>query len=73
MTASWNQGNNAGTANVIYNPFYFNNTNNTRYQSTAIIVDLFCDQVLRLMPDRRVELATMITTDKKEVENSNMA
>lgn len=73
MTASWNQGNNAGTANVYYNPFYFNNTNNTRYQSTAIIVDLFCDQVLRLIPDRRVELATMITTDKKEVENSNMA
>jgi hypothetical protein len=74
-TGAWNQQNTAGTANVVYNPFFFNNNNapGNRYQSTAIIADLFCDQVLRLIPDRRVELATMITTDKKEVENSNMA
>lgn len=74
-TGAWNQQDNAGTANVAYNPFFFNNNNaaGNRYQSTAIIADLFCDQVLRLMPDRRIEMATMITTDKKEVENSNMA
>lgn len=74
-TGAWNQQDNAGTANVAYNPFFFNDNNaaGNRYQSTAIIADLFCDQVLRLMPDRRIEMATMITTDKKEVENSNMA
>lgn len=71
MTGAWNQDDADGK----YNPFWFNNTQSeeSRYQSTSIIADLFCDQVLRLIPDRRVELATMITTDKKEVENSNMA
>lgn len=75
MTSSWDQPDAGATANTSYNPFYFNNTKSptSTYQSSSMIVDLFCDQVLRLMPDRRVELATMITTDKKEVENSNMA
>lgn len=57
-----------------YNPYFSgNDKNNGRYISSTLICNLFCDKVLRLLPNRRVELADMMTTSTVEVDNSNMA
>lgn len=56
-----------------YNPFFaYNNTTNT-YTASNIVCNLFCDKVLRLLPNRRIELADLMTTNTVEVDNSNMA
>lgn len=44
-----------------------------RYTSTNIICNLFCDKILRLLPNREIQLADMISTSSVEVENSQMA
>ena len=60
--------------NYEYNPYFEGNEKkNGNYQSTSIICNLFCDKVLRLLPNRRVELADLITTNTVDVDNSNMA
>ena len=56
-----------------YNPYFTNNDGTDRYISSTLICNLFCDKVLRLLPNRRVELADMMTTSTVEVDNSNMA
>lgn len=58
-----------------YNPFFEYNTKGTGYtqKSTNLICNLFCDKVLRLLPNRRIELADLMTTNTVEVDNSNMA
>lgn len=58
-----------------YNPYYAYNTtaNDSPYVCSALACDLFCDKVLRLLPNRQVELADMMTTTTVEVDNSNMA
>lgn len=66
-----------------YNPYCSYNANNTitavggniesRYTSSNIIANLFCDKVLRLLPGRQIQLADMISTSSVEVENSTMA
>lgn len=58
-----------------YNPFYTSNYSaaGEHYISSTLICNLFCDKVLRLLPNRRVELADMMTTSTVEVDNSNMA
>ena len=64
-TSDWSDG---------YNPYYSgNDKTNGRYISSTLICNLFCDKVLRLLPNRRVELADMMTTSTVEVDNSNMA
>lgn len=44
-----------------------------RYTSTNVICNLFCDKILRLLPNRDVQLADMISTNTVDVENSQMA
>lgn len=44
-----------------------------RYTSTNVICNLFCDKVLRLLPNKEIQLADMISTSTVEVENSQMA
>lgn len=58
-----------------YNPYFAYNTKTTgaKQTSTNIICNLFCDKVLRLLPNRRIELADLMTTNTVEVDNSNMA
>lgn len=61
-----------------YNPYFTGNakmidTEAGKYMSSTLICNLFCDKVLRLLPNRRVELADMMTTSTVEVDNSNMA
>ena len=56
-----------------YNPFYAYNNETQIYTNSTLICNLFCDKVLRLLPNRRVELADMITANTSEVDNSNMA
>lgn len=56
-----------------YNPYFTANYKDGRYISSTLICNLFCDKVLRLLPNRRVELADMMTTSTVEVDNSNMA
>jgi hypothetical protein len=58
-----------------YNPYFAYNTSGagTKQTSTNIICNLFCDKVLRLLPNRRIELADLMTTNTVEVDNSNMA
>lgn len=59
-----------------YNPFFANNDESNLtygYMSPNIICNLFCDKVLRLLPNRQIQLADLITTNTVEVENSNMA
>ena len=65
--ASWPQSN--------YNPYYAKNSkaDARSYMSSSIICNLFCDKVLRLLPNRQIQLADLITTNTVEVENSNMA
>jgi hypothetical protein len=67
MTSTW--------AQTHYNPFFANNNDTTAddYISSSIICNLFCDKVLRLLPNRQIQLADLITTNTVEVENSNMA
>lgn len=62
-------------AQTNYNPYWAYNTNDSTnpYMSSSIICNLFCDKVLRLLPNRRVELADLITTNTVEVDNSTMA
>lgn len=64
------------TSTKKYNPFYANNDSSDttyKYMSSSIICNLFCDKVLRLLPNRQIQLADLITTNTVEVENSNMA
>lgn len=68
-----NMGFSAWDQQQLYNPYYQNNTSGTTYMSSSIICNLFCDKVLRLLPNRRVELADLMTTNTVEVDNSNMA
>ena len=56
-----------------YNPFKAYNVSDNDYTNSVLICNLFCDKVLRLLPNRRVELADMITANTSEVDNSNMA
>lgn len=56
-----------------YNPFFAYNSETETYTNSVLICNLFCDKVLRLLPNRRVELADMITANTSEVDNSNMA
>jgi hypothetical protein len=56
-----------------YNPYFAYNDSRNAYISSSIICNLFCDKVLRLLPNRRVELADLITTNTVEVDNSTMA
>ena len=56
-----------------YNPFHDMNYQSNEYTVSQIFVSLFCDKVLRIMPNRRVELANLITTNTVDVDNSNMA
>lgn len=56
-----------------YNPYCDMNDGQKNYSSSQLFVSLFCDKVLRIMPNRRVELANLITTNTAEVDNSNMA
>lgn len=68
MTSTWAQTN--------YNPYYGTNKKDgdtIPYMSSSIICNLFCDKVLRLLPNRQIQLADLITTNTVEVENSNMA
>ena len=62
-------------AQTNYNPYWAYNTNDLTnpYMSSSIICNLFCDKVLRLLPNRRVELADLMTTNTVEVDNSTMA
>ena len=62
--SSWDAG---------YNPYCDMNDNGDTYAVSQLFVSLFCDKVLRIMPNRRVELANLITTNTAEVDNSNMA
>lgn len=63
--SNWQQAN--------YNPYFSYNDANGTQTSTNIICNLFCDKVLRLLPNRRIELADLMTTNTVEVDNSNMA
>ena len=63
--SNWTQAN--------YNPYFSYNDANGTQTSTNIICNLFCDKVLRLLPNRRIELADLMTTSTVEVDNSNMA
>jgi hypothetical protein len=61
-----------------YSPYYAYNSKEIsgvkqNYMSSSIICNLFCDKVLRLLPNRRVELADLMTTNTVEVDNSTMA
>jgi hypothetical protein len=56
-----------------YNPYFAYNSASNSQTSTNIICNLFCDKVLRLLPNRRIELADLMTTNTVEVDNSNMA
>jgi hypothetical protein len=56
-----------------YNPYCDLNDSSDTYAVSQLFVSLFCDKVLRIMPNRRVELANLITTNTAEVDNSNMA
>lgn len=58
-----------------YNPYFQHNYEETGHsqQSINLICNLFCDKVLRLLPNRRIELADLMTTNTVEVDNSNMA
>ena len=56
-----------------YNPYFAYNDATGTQTSTNIICNLFCDKVLRLLPNRRIELADLMTTNTVEVDNSNMA
>lgn len=62
--SSWDAG---------YNPYCDLNDVSDTYAVSQLFVSLFCDKVLRIMPNRRVELANLITTNTAEVDNSNMA
>lgn len=46
-----------------YNPFYYHNVstadNTSNYKSKNFLINFYSDKVLRLLPDRRVELADM--------------
>ena len=44
-----------------------------RYTSTNVICNLFCDKVLRLLPNRDIQLVDMLSTSTMEVENAQMA
>ena len=72
--SAWNQ---STSATYKYNPFFEYNTESTDgstvQKSTNLICNLFCDKVLRLLPNRRIELADLMTTNTVEVDNSNMA
>lgn len=63
--SNWTQAN--------YNPYFAYNSSGESQTSTNIICNLFCDKVLRLLPNRRIELADLMTTSTVEVDNSNMA
>lgn len=65
--SSWPQDN--------YNPYYASNSTSSDrpYMSSSIICNLFCDKVLRLLPNRQIQLADLMTTSTVEVDNSNMA
>lgn len=70
-----------------YNPYYAYNCKDAtytptdaagnhvapRYVSTNIICNLFCDKVLRLLPNHQIQLADMISASVSEVENATMA
>ena len=63
--SNWTQAN--------YNPFFSYNDSGSDYTASNIVCNLFCDKVLRLLPNRRIELADLMTTNTVEVDNSNMA
>lgn len=66
-TSSW-----AGT----YNPYFAYNEKQdgtSRQASKSILCCLFCDKVLRLLPDARCEICDMISANSVEVENANMS
>ena len=59
-----------------YNPYYAFNAKvdaNSIYMSSSIICNLFCDKVLRLLPNRQIQLADLMTTSSVEVDNTNQA
>lgn len=58
-----------------YNPYYEKNheTAGAVYMSSSIICNLFCDKVLRLLPNRQIQLADLMTTSSVEVDNTNQA
>ena len=58
-----------------YNPYYEKNfvTVGNAYMSSSIICNLFCDKVLRLLPNRQIQLADLMTTSSVEVDNTNQA
>lgn len=63
--SNWSQTN--------YNPYCEYNDDTATQKANNIICNLFCDKVLRLLPNRRIELADLMTTNTVEVDNSNMA
>lgn len=58
-----------------YNPFYYhnvsNNTDTSQYKSKNFLINFYSDKVLRLLPDRRVELADMFAP-KGEADLTNV-
>lgn len=64
--APWSQG---------YNPFYYhnvsNNTDTSNYKSKNFLINFYSYKVLRLLPDRRVELADMFAP-KGEADLTNV-
>lgn len=64
-TSSWGTG---------YNPYKpYNDDTQTRLASKSLLCCLFCDKVLRLLPDARCEICDMISANSVEVENANMS
>lgn len=65
-----------GPWGATYNPYYAYNAKineNSVYMSSSIICNLFCDKVLRLLPNRQIQLADLMTTSSVEVDNTNQA
>ena len=56
-----------------YNPYHAKNKTTNDYMSSSIICNLFCDKVLRLLPNRQIQLADLMTTSSVEVDNTNQA
>ena len=57
-----------------YNPFYYQNNSNggsSMYKSKNFLINFYSDKVLRLLPDRRVELADMFAP-KGEADLTNV-
>lgn len=59
-----------------YNPYFaynYKKDTNSREASKSLLCCLFCDKVLRLLPDARCEICDMISANSVEVENANMS